>query len=260
MKISLLAAVALPTVISACPATTTYKGDLSGCGKDHFFNSIPKLQIIQSNGKDRSYTVHLPDTYDKNKVYPVILGFHGSSSIGTFFELDTGLDNAKYTADKIMVYPNGLGGAWAGASYSKATVEEDLQFVWDMLINLRQNFCVNSARIYATGLSAGGGFVDTIACNATVGGEFAAFAPASGSFYTDNDANYKDCKPARAITPILEFHGGADTSVKYDGGQGEGGIEPSIPNWWVPVLMSKAAHAYLHDMHVFSRLFTNRYC
>lgn len=239
MKISLLAAAALPTLIVACPVTTEYQGDLSGCGQDHFFNSIPKLQIIKSNGKDRSYTVHLPDSYDKNKPYPAILGFHGSSSIGTFFELDTGLDNAKYTGDKIMVYPNGLGGAWAGANYSKATVEEDLQFVWDMLISMRQTFCVNSARIYATGLSAGGGFVNTIACNATVGGEFAAFAPASGSFYTDNDDNYTKCKPARALTPILEFHGGADESVKYAGGQGEGGIEPSIPNWCVSSLQTR---------------------
>jgi hypothetical protein len=34
-------------------------------------------------------------------------------------------------------------------------------------------------------LSIGGGFVNTIAC-APVGGNFAAFAAGSGSFYTDN--------------------------------------------------------------------------
>lgn len=206
-------------------------GDTSGCGKTHILNAITKPRIIKSTGETRSYGVHLPGNYDKDHQYPVIVGFHGSSSIGFFFEADTGLDNAKYTGDKIMVYPNGKGGAWAGANYSKATVGEDLQFVSDLLGDLRKNFCVDSARIYATGLSIGGGFVNTIACNDTVGGEFAAFAPASGSFYTDNDENSASCTPARVPVPILEFHGGSDTDVKYDGGVGEGGVEPSIPDW-----------------------------
>lgn len=221
------------TMSAACaPVVAQYTGgDTSGCGKPHLFDGITQYRTVDSSGVDRSYGVHLPSNYSENHQYPTILGFHGSTSIGFFFEADTDLDAAKYTGDKIMVYPNGLGGAWAGANYSKATVPEDLQFVWDLLVDLRQNFCIDSARIYATGLSIGGGFVDTIACNATVGGEFAAFAPASGSFYTNNDANHDACEPARVPTPILEFHGGADTDVKYDGGEGEGGIEPSIPNW-----------------------------
>ena len=206
-------------------------GDTSGCGKTHILNAIPKYRTFKSGDDSRGYLAHLPAEYDKNHQYPVIVGFHASSSIGLFFEVDTSLDKAKYTDDKIMIYPNGLGGAWAGANYSEATVEQDLQFVWDLLAEVRKTFCVDSARIYATGLSIGGGFVDTIACNATVGGEFAAFAPASGSFYTNNQNNHRDCKPARVPTPILEFHGGADESVRYEGGEGEGGLEPAIPDW-----------------------------
>ncbi|PNP50706.1 hypothetical protein THARTR1_08626 [Trichoderma harzianum] len=230
VKATILSILALFTARAS--ADTPYTGgDTSGCGKTHLFNGIPQTRDVQSGGDDRSYWIHVPSSYDKNHQYPTILGFHGSSSVGLFFEADTGFDSEQFTSDKIMVYPNGLGGAWAGANYSEATVEQDLQFVWDMLADLRQNFCIDSARIYATGLSIGGGFVDTIACNATVGGEFAAFAPGSGSFYTNNDANYLDCQPAHVPVPILEIHGGADTDVKYDGGEGEGGIEPSIPNW-----------------------------
>lgn len=221
--------------VSAIPHGATLNqytgGDTSGCGKTHILNAIPKYRTFKSGDDSRGYLAHLPANYDKNHQYPVIVGFHGSSSIGLFFEVDTGLDKAKYTADKIMIYPNGLGGAWAGANYSEATVEQDLQFVWDLLGEVRKTFCVDSARIYATGISMGGGFVDTIACNATVGGEFAAFAPASGSFYTNNQENHENCKPARVPTPMLEFHGGADESVHYQGGQGEGGLEPAIPDW-----------------------------
>ena len=229
MKSATVAALLCASLAAAVQPYTG--GDTSGCGKTHLFDGITQYRTIKSGGVTRSYRIHLPLSYSSTYQYPAIIGFHGSSSIGFFFEADTGLDEARYTAKKIMVYPNGLGGAWAGANYSQATVPEDLQFVWDMLADMRQNFCIDSARIYATGLSIGGGFVDTIACNATVGGEFAAFAPASGSFYTDNDANHDECKPARSITPMLEFHGGADTDVRYDGGAGEGGQEPAIPDW-----------------------------
>jgi poly(3-hydroxybutyrate) depolymerase len=50
-----------------------------------------------------------------------------------------------------MVYPNGIGGAWAGPSYAKSTVQEDLQFVADILDDIRANWCVDDSRIYATG-------------------------------------------------------------------------------------------------------------
>ncbi|KHN93834.1 uncharacterized protein MAM_08313 [Metarhizium album ARSEF 1941] len=231
----LLSLVATPCAVPPDTTSSYSGGDTSGCGKTHVGQAIglPIYRDIKSSGLRRSYSVHLPSDYDKGRRYPAILGFHGSGSVGLFFEVDTKLDEARFTRDKVMVYPNGLGGAWAGANYSKATVAQDLQFVWDLLADLRRNFCIDSARIYATGLSIGGGFVDTIACNSSVGGEFAAMAPASGSFYTDNEDNHHLCQPARVPMPILEFHGGADADVKYGGGQGEGGTEPAIPSWYV---------------------------
>jgi poly(3-hydroxybutyrate) depolymerase len=164
----------------------------------------------------------------------VVLGFHGSSSIGLFFEADTNFSNiADATNDGvIMVYPDGIGGAWAGANYSEATVPQDLGFILDLLEDLRNEFCVDDEKIFATGMSIGGGFVDTIACNETVGREFAAFAPVAGSYYTDNDDNYKDCKPSKPVY-MISFHGEKDESVPYDGGQGSGGDLPAISDWYV---------------------------
>ncbi|KAF7337333.1 Carbohydrate esterase family 1 protein [Mycena sanguinolenta] len=202
----------------------------AGCGVSHIFPGLTQYYSLQSSGVDRSYSVHIPSNYNDTAPYPVVLGFHGSSEIGFFFEADTGLSESKYSADKIMVYPNGLGGAWAGANYSEATVPEDLQFVSDLLDAVRAGWCIDNSRIYATGMSIGGGFVNTIACSA-VGGEFAAFAASSGSFYTDATGPDDGCTPARSPLPMLEIHGGADTDVHYEGGPGEGGIEPAIPDW-----------------------------
>ncbi|KAI2643313.1 carbohydrate esterase family 1 protein [Xylaria nigripes] len=214
---------------AAAPNSRTARAT-TGCGKEYLFPGLTIYHGLKSSGRDRSYSVHLPNDYDASEPYPVVIGFHGSSSIGLFFEVDTKLSSGEFSGNKIMVYPNGIGGAWAGANYSKVSVAEDLQFVSDLLTALRAGYCIDNARIYATGISNGGGFVNTIACSA-VGGEFAAFAPASGSYYTDNDGVTGGCKPARSPLPVLEIHGGIDASVHYDGGQGEGGVEPAIPTW-----------------------------
>ena len=225
-----LGAMALTTATTAAVAQYT-GGDTTGCGKTHIIKDLTVYRDVESGGTKRKYGIHIPAGYDKNEPYPTIVGFHGSDSVGFFFQADTRLNEKRFTEDKIMVYPDGLGGNWAGANYSEAGVEQDLQFVWDMLADIRREFCIDSARIYATGMSNGGGFVDVLACNNTVGGEFAAFAPGSGAFYTNNDDNHGDCEPARVPTPILEFHGGSDESVLYDGGEGSGGQLPAVDTW-----------------------------
>ncbi|TGJ75292.1 hypothetical protein E0Z10_g11033, partial [Xylaria hypoxylon] len=185
---------------------------------------------LTSSGRDRSYSVHLLSGYDKSAAYPVVLGFYGSSSLGLFFEVDTKMSESRFSANKIMVYPNGVGGAWAGANYSQVSVDEDLQFVTDLLAELRDEYCVDDSRIYATGISNGGGFVNTIACSA-VGDEFAAFAPASGSYYTDNAGVTGGCSPSCSPLPMLEIHGGINESVLYASGKSKGKIEPAILTW-----------------------------
>lgn len=203
-------------------------GDLSGCGRPaNLSSSLPHL--LTSSGMARSYTVHLPANYAATQQYPVLVGYHGHPGIGLFLEVDARLD--EFAPDKIVVYPDGVEQGWAGANYSRATVPQDLQFTADLLADLRARYCVDSARVYATGMSNGAGFVDVLACNDTVGGEFAAFAPVAGAYYTNAHGPNDGCKPARDLTPILEFHGGADASVHYDGGEGEGGYEPPIADW-----------------------------
>jgi poly(3-hydroxybutyrate) depolymerase len=175
--------------------------------------------------------VHLPASYDSKKKYPVVFGFHGGPGIGLFFEGDSKLSEERYSGDKIMVYPNGLRGVWSGASYARSTEEEDLQFIDDLLRVLRSDYNIDDKRIYATGHSNGGGFVNVLACNERVGGQFAAFAPASGAFYSRNGEPNVERSPGQLPTPLLVFHGGSDTTVPYSGGKGRGGQLPSITDW-----------------------------
>ncbi|QDS70705.1 hypothetical protein FKW77_001844 [Venturia effusa] len=202
--------------------------------------SASSLRNITSNGVRRSYWVHTPKSYDDCKSYPIVLAFHGSSKLGNnldgfALEADTRLSlpmmPTKYSESKILVYPNGVGGTWAGPSYANASIAQDLQFVSDLLANLNDEFNIDPARVYATGFSNGGGFIGILACS-PVGNKFTAFASVSGAFYEKaGGIDVGNCADGRGVVPLLEIHGGSDKTVKYEGGIGEGGIEPSIPNW-----------------------------
>ena len=56
-------------------------------------------------------------------------------------------------------------------------------------------------------------------------------APVSGAFYTDNPQTYESCSPAKPKIPMLELHGGNDTTIPYSGGTGRGGELPYIDEW-----------------------------
>ena len=99
-----------------------------------------------------------------------------------------------------------------------------------MLEDLREGYCVDDNKIYATGLSNGAGFVDLLACDTEVGGNFAAFVPCSGAYYLEHlyNATY-DCNPARSPIPITFVHGMEDKTVPYNGAKkGNGGFLPAV--------------------------------
>ncbi|KAF2679772.1 carbohydrate esterase family 1 protein [Lentithecium fluviatile CBS 122367] len=205
----------------------------SGCGKTQFLPGVTQYRFgLKSSGKDRSYSYHLPSDYDKSKKYPVVVGFHGSSSIGAFFELDTKMSSSKYSSGKIMVYPNGIDGSWAGPTYhTGSTVAEDIQFVADLIAEVKSSFCIDETRVFAVGMSNGGGFVGTLACDPVGSALFGAYAAHSGAFYTDLNGPDNECRPSRLLIRMLEIHGLADSTVKYVGGQGDGGPQPPIAEW-----------------------------
>ncbi|KAJ7790480.1 hypothetical protein B0H14DRAFT_2625978 [Mycena olivaceomarginata] len=162
-----------------------------------------------------------------------LLGLHRSSGTGLFFETDTGPSGSKYSAEKILVDPNGVGGAWAGANYSETTFPENLQFVSD-LDEIRAGWCIDKSRIYATDLSIGAGFVNTIAC-APAGANLATSAAGSSScFLLHRQRGVTGQMPVRARThpaacagdPRRERHRRAVFERA-----GEGGTEPAIVGW-----------------------------
>jgi poly(3-hydroxybutyrate) depolymerase len=138
----------------------------SGCGMEPVAAGSATLQV---NGMERQYLVALPQTYDRNRPYPLVLAFHGAGLTGpqfrSFFNLVTPVGT-----DGIVVYPTGLGGGW--------DVRRDVPFVDALLMKLESSYCIDAQRIFATGHSNGGFFTNALGCQR--GDALRAIAPMSG--------------------------------------------------------------------------------
>ncbi|MGW0007140.1 alpha/beta hydrolase family esterase [Nocardia grenadensis] len=87
----------------------------------------------------------------------------------------------------------------------------DIGYLADLLTEVESTLCVDTRRIYATGLSMGGFTTSSLGCQ--VADRLAAIAPVAG--LTDFDW----CTPARPV-PVIDLHGTADPIVAYEGGTG----------------------------------------
>jgi poly(3-hydroxybutyrate) depolymerase len=106
----------------------------------------------------------------------------------------------------------------------------------ELLDELLNMYCIDQARVYATGMSNGGGFTGLLACDETATERIAAFAPVSGAFYLEKDTGeLPPCTPSqtRDVIPIMEFHGWKDSVIKYEGGINtrNSSNTTNIPQW-----------------------------
>jgi len=175
---------------------------------------------LQSAGYMRAYQVHTPNNYDPSVRYPVVISFDGIEGSGDRMEAYSGLDKLP----AIMVYPDALVGkrgftAWQGAPYS-LDGDLDIQFVRSILDTIPTQYCVDSTRTYAVGMSNGGAFAAIVGCE--LGDEIKAVASVSGAYYTD-------CKTGQRTPSLLVVHSRADAQAPFNGAQAR--RLPQIPKY-----------------------------
>ena len=198
----------------------------SGCGMGipSQFPSPGSSKSLQLPNSDREYRLFIPANYDHNTLTPVYFSFHGASRDMVEQEELSQFSNPEFNPNGIAVYPNSKNGYWLSNPEAN-----DLDFINDLLTHIEDKLCVDTSRVYTAGKSNGGGFTGIIACNATVGSRFAAFAAVSGAWYnTDDIPGVGSCKPAKREEgyPFLEFHGTIDTTAPINGNNAK---HPKLP-------------------------------
>jgi polyhydroxybutyrate depolymerase len=171
-------------------------------------------------GRERSYLVHVPRSYDPAKPVAVVLAFHGGGSNAWQMVHFCGLNEKADEAGFLVVYPNGTGRTeqlltWNAGNccgYAQQQKIDDVEFVRKLLDDLAGVANVDADRVYATGMSNGGMMSYLVA--AELSDRIAAIAPVGGPMGTT------ECRPKRPVS-VLHFHGLDDKFAPFKGGRGE---------------------------------------
>jgi polyhydroxybutyrate depolymerase len=183
------------------------------------------VTIRDEHGLARTALVNVPTSAAAaGRPLPLVIALHGAGGNGRFMERYTGLTRVADRAGFAVMYPDAVGKLW---QYSVVGEDgaDDVSVIRALLDRLEQVACVDAHRVYATGVSNGGGMAARLACN--LSDRLAAVAPVAGGY-----AKLPACQPGRPLS-VLEIHGTADRSVPYDGVPpgGAGSVARLLAQW-----------------------------
>ena len=184
---------------------------------------------IMHDGAYRSYIIYIPVSYNASTAAPLVFNFHGrgSNAIQQYYYGD--FREIADTAGFLVVHPEGTvyqgGTHWNVGGFVGGSTIDDVGFTEALLDTLINQYNINQARIYSTGMSNGGYMSFHLACE--LSSRITAVASVTGSMtpYT-----YSMCNPLHP-TPVLQVHGTLDATVPYNGDTWTQSIDEVLTYW-----------------------------
>jgi polyhydroxybutyrate depolymerase len=186
-----------------------------------------------SSGVTRRYLLYVPKTYDRSRPAPLVISIHPGA---TWPAVQRSISLWNDLADQygfLVVYPEGT----APFSVDSAPVHQiwpmgpislgrDVRFVADLIDKLEADYNIDPARIYANGMSNGGGMAFALSC------KLSDRIAAIGAVAAAQSLEWERCGDSRPV-PTVAFHGTADKLAPYLGGSSPiaPGTFPNIPDW-----------------------------
>ena len=215
MKRIAIALLSLPALLALGEAVTFYATNRNN-------------GTIVSSGVARSYLLHVPKSYDRTKATPLVISMHGA---GGWPKQQLDVSEWNQLADRegcIVVYPSGQtrGGPRVWRVAAGPAPNRDVLFISDLIDKLEADYNIDPRRIYANGLSNGGGMSAVLACASwnriAAVGLVGAARTLPRNWCTDHHP-----------VPMIDFHGTEDPMALYDGGTSWVVSEPlpNVPRW-----------------------------
>jgi len=167
---------------------------------------MSEVEFTSSGGAALPCRVYLPESYDAQTRYPLMLYLHGSGERGSDNRAQTKKNSVMQTLlneKNRAKYP-----CVVIAPQCPADRGWDTAVLMELLQHMVAAYCADPARIYVTGLSMGG--YATWELLAACPDYFAAAVPICGGGDPDSAALFKD-------VPIWAFHGARDSAVSPEG-------------------------------------------
>ena len=179
---------------------------------------------LTSSGERRRYLLYVPENYHPERPTPLVINIHG---LVQWPANQMRVSQWNQLADQhgfIVVYPSGTGIPlrWRVADEP----DKEVAFFSDLISVLGQEYNIDPSRVYANGLSNGGGMSLLLACR--LPDQIAAVGAVAGAFH----GTCEDPAQARPV-PAIFFHGEEDRIVPFEGGIYErtGMPFPNIPEF-----------------------------
>jgi len=188
---------------------------------------------LVSSGEKRHYLLYVPKIYDRTKPTPLVITLHTSMSWDSAAMAISQWNSVADENGFIVVYPEGTGfgpKSWEMTGSETPSRMPDVIFISQLIDKLEASYNIDQTRIYANGMSNGGGMAFVLSC--TLSDRIAAVGLVSAGL----DPGWNWCTDHRPV-PVIAFHGTADPICLYNGGYSKlaGGAFPSIPgfiaNW-----------------------------
>jgi polyhydroxybutyrate depolymerase len=177
--------------------------------------------FMVSAGRQREYLLHVPRSYDRSRPTPLVISLHGAGG-WPVQQMELSLWNR--LADEqgfIVVYPSGVVGLGP-----RVWGERDVRFIGELIDKLEATYNIDRSRIYANGLSNGGGMSFVLSC--TMSDRIAAVGMVGAALILP----WSWCTDHRPV-PMIAFHGTADPMAPYKGGTSwvANGAFPAVPTF-----------------------------
>jgi polyhydroxybutyrate depolymerase len=164
------------------------------------------LHIARPEG-DRTALVRVPARAAGRRA-PVVVALHGGGASGRFMKGYSGLARVSDRAGFVAVFPDATG-AHRFWNLNATTGPDDVAFAAALIERLASVACVDPARVFAVGVSNGGGMAARIGCE--LSDRVAGIVVVAGGF-----GRLPACHPVRPVS-VLEIHGSDDAAVPYGG-------------------------------------------
>ncbi|HEY6886135.1 MAG TPA: PHB depolymerase family esterase [Solirubrobacter sp.] len=155
---------------------------------------------------------------------PLVIAFHGAGGTGPGMADYSGLSETADAKGFAVLYPTAATKRHFWSLNAKMP-GDDVNRLRALLPQAMAAACADPARVFATGVSNGGGFAARVGCE--LAGTIAAVAPVAGGYKA------LDPCPDGRQTSVLEIHGTADHVVPYAGraSDGAGAVSGFLAGW-----------------------------
>ncbi len=203
---------------------------------------------LVSAGEKRAYLLYVPKSYDSGRPTPLVITFHGFAQWPAHQMHISRWNDLADEFGFIVVYPGGtrFPKRWRihAQPGRKQDPSADIQFILDLIDKLEADYNIDATRIFANGLSNGGGMSFLLSC--VLANRIAAIGIVSGALPN----SWESCQLRRPV-PVMIFHGTDDPIVPYGGGHFRFvGTLPSIPEWVAALARRNGCSDAPHTMPV----------